>query len=81
MINHDRLDELSVIFDEETPDEDSRGQTVHMRLPVRDVRDLVSLIPALRAAIALRNAVLRAIITKPAVVEAVKRFDGERGVT
>ncbi len=73
MISHDRLDELATYtLDSDTP------PAARISLPAEDLRDLVSLIPALRAAIALRDAVVDALITKRSVMEAVVRFDGER---
>lgn len=75
MIDPDRLDELQTWRpDDDCPDD------AKFRIPARDLRDLVSLIPALRAAIALRDAVVDAVVLKRAVTEAVRRFDAERGV-
>jgi hypothetical protein len=56
--------------DEDTPD------NARVSLPVRDVRDLVRLIPCLRAAIAMRD--LAAHHIEPALQLAIQRFDAER---
>ncbi len=73
MTSPDRLDELETYqLGDDTPG------YAKVRIPAEDLRDLVSLIPALRAAIALRDAVVDAVITKRTIMEAVVRFDGER---
>lgn len=75
MISPDRLEELDTLrLDDDTPGD------ARVYVSADDLRDLVSLIPAVRAAIELREAVVRALITKRDVMAAVKRFDGERGV-
>lgn len=75
MIDDDRLAELDTFrIDEDTPDD------ARISLPAADVRDLVSLISIVRAAIAIRQAVLGNMIMRSDVLSAVKRFDEERGV-
>jgi len=73
MIDDDRLDELDTFrVDEDVPDD------ARVSLPARDVRDLVRLIPCLRAAVSLRDAVTLQPGMHPGVWEAVRRFDEER---
>ncbi len=77
MISHDRLAELDTFrLDEDTPDD------TYIRLPARDVRDLVSLISVVKAAVALRDLVAlvhgRAVSPSPELWAAIKRFDAER---
>jgi redox-regulated HSP33 family molecular chaperone len=75
MIDEDRLDELETYqLDDDTPDD------AKVRIPAADLRDLVRCVAALRAAIAIRDAVLGAMIMRSDVLGAVKRFDEERGV-
>ena len=83
MISEDRLDELATfILDDDTPPD------AYIRLPARDVRDLVRLVAVVRAAIALREAVVvgkhhgaPSGITDLDVMNAVNRFDAERCAT
>ncbi len=73
MIDTDRLAELDTMrLDADTPPD------ARISLPAADLRDLVQLIPIVRAAIELRNAVRDAVVTNRAVMRAAKRFDGER---
>jgi hypothetical protein len=74
MIDPDRLAELDTFrLDEDTPDE------VRISLPARDVRDLVSLISVVRAAIDLRELIAVSLwVTNPEVARAIVRFDEER---
>jgi hypothetical protein len=73
VISPDRLDELDTFrVDEDVPDD------ARISLPAADVRDLVRLVAVVRAGIALREAVVQAVITKRDVMAAVQRFDGER---
>jgi hypothetical protein len=75
MISPDRLDELATW----RPEDDCPGEA-KVRIPAEDLADLVSLIPIVRAAIDLRNAVLSHWITKPDVLRASKRMGEEMGV-
>ncbi len=75
MIDEYRLSELETY----RPDDDTPDDT-KIRIRAADLRDLVRCVAAVRAALAIRDAVLGAVITKPSVLEAVKRFDAERGV-
>ena len=79
MISPDRLDELDTFrVDEDVPDD------AQVRLPARDVRDLVRLISVVRAAIELREAVVDEPGSRGSsvgVMEALRRFDEERCAT
>jgi hypothetical protein len=76
LLDEDRLDELETFsVDDDTPDK------ARVALPARDVRDLVRLIPCLRAALELRDMVVSRsdYSVSPALQSVVLRFDAERG--
>ena len=79
MIDSDRLAELDTFrVDDDTPDDAT------IRLPARDVRDLVQLISVVRAAIELRDSVVDEPGSRGSsvgVMEALRRFDEERCAT
>ncbi len=75
MIDSDRLDELETYRLEDDVPGDAK-----VRIPAEDLRDLVRCVAVVRAGIAIRDAVLGAMIMRSDVLGAVKRFDEERGV-
>ncbi len=73
MIDADRLAELDTFrLDGDCPPD------ARIVLPARDVADLVQLISIVRAAIDFRDAVADAMVLRPSIVQAMRRFDGER---
>jgi hypothetical protein len=74
VIDPDRLAELDTFrLDEDTPDD------ARVSLPARDVRDLVSLISVVRAAIAMREGLHGNVeVYNYDFYDLVRRFDEER---